>query len=126
MLRSLKLLFDLIVQSCCSRRDLLLENLALRQQLTILKQRHPQPRFAVSDVVLGDLAPAVAGMESGIDPRPAGDRRPLASGGVQALLDVAIEASDPCGKKVREKRTAPTDLPHGRQQPQLGRAADSR
>ena len=49
MLRSLKLLFDLIVQSCYSRRGLLLENLALRQQLAILKQRHPQPRFAASD-----------------------------------------------------------------------------
>jgi transposase InsO family protein len=49
MLRLLKHLFDLIVQSCHSRRDLLLENLALRQQLAILKQRHPQPRFAASD-----------------------------------------------------------------------------
>ena len=106
MLRSLKLLFDLIVQSCCSRRDLLLENLALRQQLAILKQRHPQPRFAVSDVVLGDLAPAVAGMESGIDPRPAGDRRPLASGRIQVLLDVAFATSESRGKKVRKPRTA--------------------
>jgi putative transposase len=32
-----------------SRRDLLLENLALRQQLAVLKVRHPQPRFAASD-----------------------------------------------------------------------------
>ena len=49
MLRSLMLMFDLVVLSCCSRRDLLLENLALRQQLAVLKQRRPQPRFAVSD-----------------------------------------------------------------------------
>jgi hypothetical protein len=49
MLRSLKLLFDLIVQSCLSRHDLLLENLALRQQLAVLKQRHPQPRFTAPD-----------------------------------------------------------------------------
>jgi hypothetical protein len=49
MLRSLKLLFDLIVQSCYSRRDLLLENLALRQQLAVLKKRHPQPRFAAPE-----------------------------------------------------------------------------
>jgi hypothetical protein len=49
MLRTLKLLFDLIVRSCCSRSDLLLENLALRQQLTVLKRRHPQPRFAAHD-----------------------------------------------------------------------------
>ena len=49
MLRSLKLLFDLIVQSCLSRRNLLLENLALRQQLAVLKRRHPQTRFAAPD-----------------------------------------------------------------------------
>ena len=49
MLRSLKLLFILLVQSVGSRRDLLLENLALRQQLGVLKQRHPQPRFAALD-----------------------------------------------------------------------------
>jgi transposase InsO family protein len=57
----LKLLFDLIVQSCCSRRDLLLENLALRQQLAVLKQRRPKPRIAASDkmfwVVLRRLWP---------------------------------------------------------------------
>jgi putative transposase len=49
MLRSLKLLFVLALRSYCSRRDLLLENLALRQQLAVLKQRHPQPRFATPD-----------------------------------------------------------------------------
>ena len=49
MLRSLKLLLVLLVRSVRSHRDLLLENLALRQQLAVLKQRHPQPRFAASD-----------------------------------------------------------------------------
>src|ERR1017187_2557656 len=32
-----------------SRRDLALENLALRQQLGVLKQKHPHPRLAASD-----------------------------------------------------------------------------
>jgi transposase InsO family protein len=49
MPRLLKLLLVLLVKSVSSRRNLLLENLALRQQLTVLRQRHPQPRFAVSD-----------------------------------------------------------------------------
>ena len=61
MLRSLKLLFVLLVWSIRSRRDLLLENLALRQQLGMLKQKHPQPRFAAPDklfwVVLRRLWP---------------------------------------------------------------------
>lgn len=49
MLRLFRLLFVLFVRSVRSRRDLLLENLALRQQLAVLKQRHPQPRFAAPD-----------------------------------------------------------------------------
>jgi hypothetical protein len=32
-----------------SRRDLLLENFALRQQFAVLKRRDPRPRVAVSD-----------------------------------------------------------------------------
>jgi hypothetical protein len=49
MLRSLKLFFVLLVHSVRSRRELLLENLALRQQLAVLKQRHAQPRIAAPD-----------------------------------------------------------------------------
>ena len=61
MLRSLKLAFALMVRSFRSRHYLLLENLALRQQLAVLKQKHPQPRFAAPDklfwVVLRRLWP---------------------------------------------------------------------
>jgi transposase InsO family protein len=49
MLRSLKLVFLLLIRSFRSRRNLLLENLVLRQQLAVLKQRHPQPRIAAPD-----------------------------------------------------------------------------
>jgi hypothetical protein len=49
MLRLLRLLFVLIVRSFRSHRELLMENLALRQQLAVWKQRHPQPRISVSD-----------------------------------------------------------------------------
>ena len=45
MSRTLRLFFGLVVRSVCSRRNLLLENLALRQQLAVLKERHPQSRF---------------------------------------------------------------------------------
>lgn len=45
----LRLLLVLITRFSGSRRDLLLENLALRQQLTTLKRKHPRPRVAVSD-----------------------------------------------------------------------------
>lgn len=46
MLRLFRPLFVLFVCSVRTRRDLLLENLVLRQQLGVLKQRHPQPQFA--------------------------------------------------------------------------------
>src|ERR1035438_9928243 len=49
MLRSLRLLAVLFTRLFRSRRDLLLENLALRQQLGVFKQKHPPPRFATTD-----------------------------------------------------------------------------
>jgi len=49
MSRQLKLFFGLFSRCVSSRHDLLLENLALREQLAVLKARHPQPRFTVQD-----------------------------------------------------------------------------
>jgi hypothetical protein len=49
MLRHLRLLAVLFTRLFRSRRDLILENLALRQQLTVLKRRRQQPRLAAAD-----------------------------------------------------------------------------
>src|SRR3974377_855372 len=49
MLRFLKLIFGVFVRSFHARRDLLLENLALRQQLANLSRHRPQPRFSNGD-----------------------------------------------------------------------------
>ena len=38
-----------LIRSLRSRRDLLLENLALRQQLAVLARHRPQTRFSVPD-----------------------------------------------------------------------------
>ena len=38
-----------LVRLFCSRQSLLLENLALRQQLSVLKRRHPRPRLDLLD-----------------------------------------------------------------------------
>ena len=45
MLRLLRLLFILSVRSFRSRRELVMENLALRQQPYVWKRRRPQPRI---------------------------------------------------------------------------------
>jgi hypothetical protein len=61
MPRLLRLLFALPINFFRSRRNLLLENLAIRQQLSVLSLKHPQPRFAASDkwfwVMLRHLLP---------------------------------------------------------------------
>jgi hypothetical protein len=49
MPRMLRLFFLLVIRSVRSRHDLLLDNLALRQQLAVLARRRPQPKFSQSD-----------------------------------------------------------------------------
>src|SRR5664279_2601475 len=41
--------FGLLVRVFRCRRGLLLENLALRQQLAVLKRKHPKPKLRVLD-----------------------------------------------------------------------------
>lgn len=48
-MRLLRLLFVVATRFFFSRRELLLENLALRQQLAVLKARQPKPRLATAD-----------------------------------------------------------------------------
>jgi hypothetical protein len=64
-------------------------------------------------IVLGDIAAPLAGMETSVDSCPARDRCSLASGRIQVVLDVALAASQPCGKKMRQPRITRTDFPHG-------------
>jgi putative transposase len=51
MFRSLRLLFVLAARLFRSRRNLLLENLALRQQLAVLASQHSHPQLAAHDRV---------------------------------------------------------------------------
>jgi hypothetical protein len=46
MPRLLRLLVGALLSCARSRRDLLLENLALRQLFTVLTIRHPKPQLA--------------------------------------------------------------------------------
>src|SRR5207253_10051636 len=56
MIDAMGLLFGAILRLFRARRSLLLENLALRQQLAALKRRHPRPRLAAFDKVFWVLA----------------------------------------------------------------------
>ncbi len=59
MVRWLGILFGTLRSSVRTRRELALENLALRQQLAVWKARQPRPRLAALDrifwVVLSTL-----------------------------------------------------------------------
>jgi transposase InsO family protein len=56
MSRMFCLWFGLLVRVFRSRRSLLLENLALRQQLTVLKRKHPKPKLRVLDKLFWVIA----------------------------------------------------------------------
>jgi putative transposase len=56
MLRLLRLFFGVVPRLVYSRRDLILENLALRQQLAVLKRRHPEPKLSVPEKVFWVMA----------------------------------------------------------------------
>jgi len=49
MFRFLGVSFATLVCLFCSQKSLLLENLALRQQLSVMKRRHPRPRLELLD-----------------------------------------------------------------------------
>ena len=51
-----RLWLGLLARSFCSRRDLLIENLALRQQLAVLKRKHPRPKLSAVDRMFWLLA----------------------------------------------------------------------
>ena len=125
MPRMLGLLFLLIIRSVRSRHDLLLENLALRQQLAVLERRHPQSRFSQSDRLFwGRFAAAVAGMAKGIGPCPARHRHPLASNRIQTVLEMDFAQTCRCWKETDVQGTAGADLSHGGGESHLGRASD--
>src|ERR1700730_5607694 len=86
-----------------TRRSLMLENLALRQQLAVLKRKHPRPRLAQTgstrQALLGHCALLVS-MERHAPSRPAGDGRSVAPSWIQTLLGHALQ-----GAKARRRGT---------------------
>lgn len=56
MLQTIGLLLSAFLRSFRDRRSLLLENLGLRQQLAVLKRKHPRPRLHVLDKIFWILA----------------------------------------------------------------------
>jgi len=124
MQRLLSLLPVLATRFFHSRRDLLLENLALRQQLAVLKVR--QPRFAASDklfwVMLCGLWPGWKQALILVQPETVvGWHR----AGFKLYWKWLSRHCTRAGEKVCKQRIVRTHLPHGGREPDLGRAAYS-
>jgi hypothetical protein len=73
MMDTFRLMFGTILRLFHARRDLLLENLVLRQQLATLKGRRPRPRLGILDELFWVLS------------------RRLSSGWKDAVIDVKPE-----------------------------------
>ena len=82
MLVLLRLLFGVLLRIFRSRRHLLLENLALRQQLAVLKAKADCGR----EVVLGHGPETLVGLEAFAVGGDTGNGRSLAQGRVSSLL----------------------------------------
>lgn len=93
MFAPFRALFSLIFVCFRPRTDLVLENLALRQQLQVLNRRRPKPRMTPPDrfywVTLRRLW---SSWKPCADYRRAGDGRTLASCRVQTVLEPDIAA----------------------------------
>ena len=85
-----------------SRRDLALENMALRQQLAILRHKEPRPRLqGIRPSLLDAASSPVAEVARCADCRPARNIDPLASTGLPEVLamEVSLHASRPAASR---------------------------
>jgi hypothetical protein len=89
-----RLWLGLVLGCYCSRRRLLNENLALRQQLSVLKRRHPRPKLTAADRLFWLLArrPLVL-LEGSTHFGQPGDRCAVAPGWVPLVLEHALEGA---------------------------------
>jgi hypothetical protein len=80
---------------------------------------HATAICALPPILLG-AATTLEWMEAGIDSCPAEDCRAMAPRGIQSILDVALAASRASRPEAYQCGTAPTHLPHGRREPDVG------
>src|SRR6266478_717616 len=108
-----------------TRTDLTLENLALRQQLALLRRRSKRPQIrAPRSPPLGVALQPVGWVARGAPPRSPRDRDSLAPAGPRFLdLEVPSQAS---GSTTGRLGACGSRAHHGAGEPALGRATHSR
>src|SRR5262245_52551167 len=109
-----------------SRRDLVLENLALRHQLAVLNRTAKHQRlFEFRSPLLGLALPLVALLEGHHRDRQTGDGHPLASSCVQSILDTT-EQEVQTGSPTHQPRHARSDPKDKHREPTLGCTSNPR
>jgi hypothetical protein len=105
------------------RRDVVLENLALRQQLMAIKRTTKRLHLQTRDrTVLDRRGSNLATLAHGIDPRAAGHRRAVASRFVLPPMDPTFET--PIGRPAADRSTDPRPRPRdGDGKPVVGSTA---
>src|ERR1035437_2456576 len=92
--------FGAILRIFRNRQDLLLENLALRQQLVVLKRRHPKPRLGLLDKLFWVAARRFWSRWKRVAaPRYARDSCPLAPRRIPTVLDRAVPSQKGSGRR---------------------------
>ena len=91
MFRLVRLFVESFARLLYSRRDLMLENLVLRQQLAVFKSRNRRPRLATVDKLFWVLTQRVwAGWKKRTDCGHPRNRSPLASCRLSPVLGMAL------------------------------------
>ena len=107
------LCYGMVVRLFCGRRSLLLENLALRQQLVALKRRHPRPSIDPFDKLFWVIARRV-GLEALPPHRHARNRSPLAPDWFSNVLAAHLQSPEAGRKKTGPEGGPGIDLSDGR------------
>jgi hypothetical protein len=110
-----------------SRQDLILENLALRQQLLVLHTKRPRRRLPTIHKLfwIGPLKVLVA-LERVVHSRYAKNSGDLASSRLPPLLEVALTSPPRWGPKTCERGSSDAYLSNGGGESDMGSTEDSR
>ena len=127
MFKGLRYFFRWVLSAFGSRKDLVLENLALREQLLALHTRRPAPPTVFSaQAVLGCLEQALVWMAEASSPGKATNGNRLASGRLPVVLEMALTKSANGWTPADQQGDSRTDLSHGSRESNLGSTAHSR
>jgi hypothetical protein len=127
MFRFIILCLGTLVRLLQLRRSLLLENLALRQQLAVLKRRHPKPRIGVLDKLFWvALRRFWSGRKQSLIVVTPRDCSPVAPGRFPLILAADLQGQGARGKKTDVEGSSGIDLQAGCGESDMGSAPDTR